>query len=33
MKKHSMFYWYRILRVHYQFAMFEAIRYAVWLAR
>jgi hypothetical protein len=24
--------WYRILRLHYEFTMFEAIRYALWLA-
>jgi hypothetical protein len=25
--------WYRILRAHYQFSMFQAIRYALWLGR
>jgi len=25
--------WYRILRVHYQWPLFEAIRFALWLAR
>jgi hypothetical protein len=25
--------WYRILRAHYQFPMFQAIRYALWLGR
>ena len=25
--------WYRILRMHYRFPLFEAIRIALWLAR
>jgi hypothetical protein len=25
--------WYRILRAHYRLTMFQAIRYALWLAR
>jgi hypothetical protein len=25
--------WYRILRAHHQWTMFQAIRYALWLAR
>jgi hypothetical protein len=25
--------WYRILRVHHQWTMFQAIRYMLWLAR
>lgn len=29
----SILDWYRILRVHYQFPLFQAIRYALWLAR
>ena len=33
MKPHSIFSWYRILRVHYHWPMFQAIRYALWLAR
>jgi hypothetical protein len=33
MKPNSIFFWYRILRVHYRRPMFEAIRYAMWLAR
>ena len=33
MKLPSIVGWYRILRAHYQFPMFEAIRYALWLAR
>jgi hypothetical protein len=32
MNTHSVFSWYRILRVHYRRPMFEAIRYAMWLA-
>jgi hypothetical protein len=26
-------YWYRILRAHHHWAMFQAIRYALWLMR
>jgi len=33
MNQPSMLGWYRILRAHYQFTMFQAIRYALWLAR
>jgi hypothetical protein len=29
----SILGWYRILRAHHQWAMFQAIRYALWLAR
>ncbi len=25
--------WYRILRTHYHWTVFQAIRYALWLAR
>jgi hypothetical protein len=25
--------WFRILRAHYRWPLFEAIRYALWLAR
>lgn len=33
MKLQSIIKWYRILRVHYHWPLFEAIRYALWLAR
>ena len=33
MKRPSVLGWYRILRVHYQWPLFEAIRYALWLSR
>jgi hypothetical protein len=33
MKGQSILNWYRILRAHLQGAMFQAIRYALWLAR
>ena len=33
MNRPSMLGWYRILRVHYHMKMFEAIQYALWLAR
>ncbi len=29
----SVLGWYRILRAHYQWPLFEAIRYALWLSR
>jgi hypothetical protein len=29
----SILGWYRILRAHHQWTMFQAIRYALWLAR
>lgn len=29
----SIFEWYRILRAHYHWTVFQAIRYALWLAR
>jgi hypothetical protein len=32
-KRLSIFGWIRILRVHYQWPLFEAIRYALWLSR
>jgi hypothetical protein len=25
--------WCKVLRAHYQFTLYEAIRYALWLAR
>jgi len=31
MMPNSIFSWYRILRVHYHWPMFQAIRYALWL--
>jgi hypothetical protein len=33
MKRPSILNWYRILRVHHQWKIFQAIRYALWLAR
>ena len=33
MNRRSILIWYRILRVHYRWPLFEAIRYALWLAR
>ncbi len=33
MKPKSFFYWYRILRAHYEWPLFQAIRGALWLAR
>jgi hypothetical protein len=33
MKSQSILDWYRILRAHHQWTMFQAIRYALWLAR
>jgi hypothetical protein len=32
-KTPSVFGWYRILRAHYTFNFFQAIRFALWLAR
>lgn len=32
-KTPSLFGWYRILRAHYTFTFFQAVRYALWLAR
>jgi len=29
----SLIGWYRILRAHYQWPLFEAIRFALWLSR
>jgi hypothetical protein len=33
MKSPSLLDWYFILRAHHQWTMFQAIRYALWLAR
>jgi len=33
MKRPSILGWYQILRLHYQWPLFEAIRYALWLSR
>jgi hypothetical protein len=33
MKSPSIFDWYRILRIHHHWTVFQAIRYALWLAR
>jgi hypothetical protein len=32
-KTPSVLGWYRILRAHYAFTAFQAVRYALWLAR
>ena len=32
MKPLSILEWYRILRAHHQWTMFQSIRYALWLA-
>jgi len=29
----SMFGWYQVLRTHHHWTIFQAIRYALWLAR
>jgi hypothetical protein len=31
-KTPSVLGWYRILRAHYAFTFFQAVRYALWLA-
>jgi len=33
MKPQTIVDWYRILRARHQWTMFQAIRYALWLAR
>lgn len=33
MKLPSLLDWYHILRAHHQWAVFQAIRYALWLTR
>jgi hypothetical protein len=33
MKLPSLLEWYRILRAHNQWTIFQAVRYALWLAR
>jgi hypothetical protein len=33
MKQPSVLEWYRILRAHHLFTIFQAIRYALWLTR
>jgi hypothetical protein len=33
MKSQTIVDWYRILRARHQWTMFQAIRYALWLAR
>ena len=33
LKPPSTIEWYRILRAHHQWTIFQAIRYALWLAR
>ena len=32
-KRVSILEWYRILRVHHEWTIFQAIRFALWLAR
>lgn len=32
-KEPSVMGWYQILRAHYHWPLFQAIRYALWLAR
>jgi hypothetical protein len=32
-KRPSILKWYRILRVHYHWPLFQAIRYALWLSQ
>lgn len=32
-KRMSLLQWYRILRVHHEWTIFQAIRFALWLAR
>lgn len=32
-KRRSILEWYFVLRTHYQWSIFQAIRYALWLAR
>jgi len=33
MKTPTIFQWYQILCQHYQFTVFQALRFALWLAR
>lgn len=33
MKFRMLLDWYRILRTHHQWTVFQAVRYAMWLAR
>jgi hypothetical protein len=33
MKTSSILQWYRVLRGHYHWTAFQAVRYALWLAR
>ena len=33
MKRISILEWYRTLRVHHEWTIFQAIRFALWLAR
>lgn len=32
-KQPSVLGWYQILRAHYHWPLFQAVRYALWLAR
>ena len=33
MKPFAILHWYNVLRVNYHFTTFQAIRFALWLAR
>ena len=33
MKPPTIIHWYRILRVHHHWTVFQSIRYALWLMR
>jgi hypothetical protein len=33
MKRKSVLEWYSVLRTHHHWTVFQAIRYALWLAR
>jgi hypothetical protein len=33
MKTKSFFEWFELLRAHYQWPLFQAVRYALWLSR
>jgi hypothetical protein len=29
----TILYWYKVLKIHYQFTIFQTVRYALWLTR
>ena len=33
MKPHKILHWYNVLRVNYRLTAYQAIRFALWLAR